>query len=104
MKPICYAAFKQQNWCSKNKSGVGKLTCEDPKIRDEISILGPGNREFLHDLQQMLSVTLKRSPVSVDKIDNNTFFFPSLSRELHVNNLETIAANVFYEIPELLHL
>ena len=25
-------------------------------------------------------------------------------RELHVNEIETIAANVFYEIPELLHL
>lgn len=76
-------------------------------------------REFLHDLQQMLSVTLKRySPVSVNKIDNNLLLlllllqciiitillFSSLSSELHVNNLETIGANVFYEIPELLHL
>ena len=53
----------------------------------------------------MLSVTLERSHVSVDKIDNNLFFFfSSSSSELHVNNLETIAANVFYEIPELLHL
>ena len=25
-------------------------------------------------------------------------------RELQVNDIETIAANVFYEIPELLHL
>lgn len=55
-------------------------------------------------LQQMLSVTLKRYPVFGNKIANNYFNFFSLSSELHVNHLETIGANVFYEIPELLHL
>ena len=30
--------------------------------------------------------------------------FSSSCRELHMNQLETIGANVFYEIPELLHL
>lgn len=52
----------------------------------------------------MLSVTVKRYPVFGNKIGNNYFNFFSLSSELHMNDLETIGANVFYEIPELLHL
>ena len=46
---------------------------------------------------------MRALPFLVLEINNIMLQFLSFS-ELHMNHLETIAAKVFYEIPELLHL
>ena len=50
-----------------------------------------------------LQSLMRALPFLVLEIYNIMFQFLSFS-ELHTNHLETIAAKVFYEIPELLHL
>ena len=50
-----------------------------------------------------LQSLMRALPFLVLEINNIMLQFLSFS-ELHMNHLETIAAKVFYEIPELLHL
>ena len=50
-----------------------------------------------------LQSLMRALPFLVLEINNIMLQFLSFS-ELHMNHLEIIAAKVFYEIPELLHL